>query len=370
MPQRPRPPCGRRDLPWRALPLQRCGQRRLVEGRLSGIPSGLRGRRFLRERHGGEPTHPLPSHVTSAGGSAHGGGPGAFPCPGRNGPAVDSPRVWGWLALLVAGYVGVYLCRKNLAVAVPLLVGEFGATREEVGRIASAGTLAYAAGKLLLTPWVDRFGGRPGFIASLVAVSCFGALSAASPSLSVLALAYSCNRLGGSPAWAAMVKQAAPWFGPRLLPFALGVLSLSYVFGGAAAVALAGFVAEASGQSWRAIMLAPALPVALLAILAWRFLPRAWEGGQGPAPQASPGSFSLLFRELGRDRAFWVICALSFCLTLVRETFNDWTVDFIKSEAGPGVSLRMASFLSLPFDVCGATGIVVTGALLGRLPAR
>ncbi|MEY3607945.1 MAG: Glycerol-3-phosphate transporter [Verrucomicrobiota bacterium] len=307
-----------------------------------------------------------------AGSQAGHGGSGATAAGPAGAPRPDSPGAWGLLALLVAGYIGVYLCRKNLAVAVPLLVEDFGATREEVGRIASVGTLAYAAGKLLLAPLVDRFGGRDSFLGALLAVVACGALSGLSPSLGILGLAYACNRLGASPAWAAMVKQASPWFGSRSQAFALGVLSLSYVFGGAAAVALAGWVAQASGGSWRAILFVPSIVLAVLALAAWRFLPRdAAPRRAAGTPGGAPPPARRAWAELFRDRGFQVLCALSFLLTLVRETFNDWTVDFLKSTGGPDVSLRAASFLSLPFDLCGAAGILVLGVLLGRWsPAR
>jgi sugar phosphate permease len=42
-------------------------------------------------------------------------------------------------------------------------------------------------------------------------------------------------------------------------------------------------------------------------------------------------------------------------------------VDFIKSEGGPQVSSALAAFLSTPFDLCGAIGIVLMGWLFGRL---
>ena len=274
------------------------------------------------------------------------------------------------LGVLVCGYMGVYLCRKNLAVAVPLLVTEFHATREQVGRIASAGTLAYAAGKLLLSPVVDRFGSRHAFLVSLALVAGFGGLSAISPSIGLLGLVYACNRFAASPAWASMVKQTATWFEPRRLPFALGVLSLSYVFGGAAAVALAGVVADLSGHSWQAILLVPAVLLAGFALMSWWVLPERSGALATAAGKSSAPSVVGLFRDLMVNRDFWVICGLSFALTLVRETFNDWSVDFIKSEAGPEVSLRVASFLALPFDICGATGIILTGVVLTRISPR
>ena len=49
-------------------------------------------------------------------------------------PRPDSTRSWLLLGVLVAGYMGVYLCRKNYAVAMPLLRDEFHATKEEVER--------------------------------------------------------------------------------------------------------------------------------------------------------------------------------------------------------------------------------------------
>ena len=289
-------------------------------------------------------------------------------------PTLDSRRSWLLLGVLVAGYIGVYLCRKNYAVAVPLLREEFGATKEEIGRIASAGTLAYAIGKMVLCPLADRFGGRRCFFASLWVVAGFGLASAFSPTLGALAMVYALNRFGGSVAWASMVKQVPPWFGPRNLALALAVLSLSYVFGGAAAVALAGVVADASGQSWRAVMGVPAVFVLLLLAVAWWLLPRdpAAVNGAGIETEgkAAAGFSWGLVRELVRLRGFWVVSALSFSLTLVRETFNDWTVDFIRTEGGAHLSTSVAAFLATPFDLCGAGGILFVGAMMGRLGVR
>jgi sugar phosphate permease len=224
---------------------------------------------------------------------------------------------------------------------------EFSASKEEIGRIASAGTLAYALGKMLLCPLVDQFGGRRGFVWALAAVVVFGALGAFAPSLGALALIYSLNRFGAAASWASMIKQIPPWFGAPTGAFALAVLSLSYVFGGVAAVAFAGQVSEWSGQSWRAIMGVPAL--LLLALLAGcaLLLPRD-DATVARTADGHQGFSWPLVRELLALRGFWIVCALSFTLTLLRETFNDWTVDFIKTEGGAGLSTRVAAFLSRP----------------------
>ena len=68
---------------------------------------------------------------------------------------------------LFLGYVGVYLCRKNLAVAIPLLQRAFRASKADVGKIASAGDIAYTIGKFAWGPIIDRGSGRAGFLVAL-----------------------------------------------------------------------------------------------------------------------------------------------------------------------------------------------------------
>lgn len=108
---------------------------------------------------------------------------------------VPSRRAYLWLGTLVAGYIGVYLCRKNLAVAIPLIAGDLNVTRAEVGAVAGWSTLGYAVGKFLFGPVIDRVGGRPCFLISLLGVAAFGLSGAFASGLVGLGLAYGANRL-------------------------------------------------------------------------------------------------------------------------------------------------------------------------------
>jgi sugar phosphate permease len=58
---------------------------------------------------------------------------------------------------------------------------------------------------------------------------------------------------------------------------------------------------------------------------------------------------------------------MAFALYIMRETFNDWTVDFFKTEGGAGTSNQVAAMLSIPFDAAGAVGVVLLGWLFGWL---
>jgi sugar phosphate permease len=283
-------------------------------------------------------------------------------------------RSWALLGALVAGYIGVYLCRRNFSVAVPLLQEHFGASRGEIGTIASIGTAVYAAGKLISGPLIDRFGGRLSFLLALGGVAVFGAFSAFATSVLVLTALHGGNRLAGSAGWGGMVKLVPDWFPPRLLPLAMAILSLGFVFGGALATMFAGQVAEWSGNDWRAVMGVPAVVLAGLTLVIALVLPRS-AGNRAAAagtPAASAAADAFAFgriRELARVRKLWIVLGLSFALTLFRETFSTWTVDFLRTEGGEEISTRIAAFLSTPFDALGAAGILFLGWAFGRLDA-
>src|SRR5215467_2073766 len=102
----------------------------------------------------------------------------AMPEPAMLSPADDrpAPRDWGRLATLMLGYAGVYLCRKNFAVAIPLIGSSLHLDKAQLGAVASYSTAAYMAGKFVFGPVIDRVGGRATFLISLIAVAAFGAL--------------------------------------------------------------------------------------------------------------------------------------------------------------------------------------------------
>jgi sugar phosphate permease len=271
---------------------------------------------------------------------------------------------------LIAGYVGIYLCRKNLAVALPLLQDAFGASKGEVGRIASASTLAYAIGKLLLSPLVDRFGGRAGFLASLALVALFGAAGAFAPGLGWLIVAYSLNRFVGAGGWPAMMKLVPTWFQARRTGTVTAILSLSYVLGGIAATLLARAILERGG-GWRAIMGLPSaalLAIAIVCALVVRAGPLVQETRAAAAERSSATPAAAVRALLVRPQ-FLLVCALSFTLTLMRETFNTWSVDFLSSVQVGAHSLSKAALQSTTFDIAGCVSILVMGVAYDRASA-
>lgn len=283
-------------------------------------------------------------------------------------PLPSPARAYALLGTIVVAYMGVYLCRKNLSVAVPVLQKTWHLDKSQVGVIESAGTCAYAFGKFFWGPVSDRIGGRRALLGSMTLVAVFGAAGALAPSLALLTVLYSSNRLFGAASWGAMVKLLPEWFAPKVMAFACGLLALSYVFGGALASTVAGWVARATHESLPAILGIPSLILAALVVVCGVVLRRH---GRSVTAPAAAGSFQLRqVLELFRDRSFLAVLALSFTLTLLRETFNFWTVDFLRTEGGSNVSVADAALISTRFDLCGAAGILCMGWVYGRIGTR
>src|SRR5260221_8229094 len=133
-------------------------------------------------------------------------------------------RAYLFLGTLVFAYIGVYLCRKNMSVAVPLLQRTWGLNKEQVGSINSVSTVAYAFGKFFFGPITDRIGGRTALLCSMFLVALFGVFGAFAPALSVLVVLYSGNRLFGSASCGATLKLVPEWFGPTKLALACDLL--------------------------------------------------------------------------------------------------------------------------------------------------
>jgi MFS transporter, OPA family, glycerol-3-phosphate transporter len=274
---------------------------------------------------------------------------------------------WAVVAVLGIGYIGVYLCRKNLSVAMPLLQQEFGATKAQVGVIASVGTFAYAAGKLLNGVIVDRIGGRTGFLAALTAVALFGALGAFSPTLGALSAIYGLNRFAGSAGWGAMVKIVPTWFGVTRSASVIGVMSLSYVLGGGAATLLASYIVTLGG-GWRAVMGYPSLVLLLLLLICAVFVRTGPLHPPTERPEgAPPGDRWAELAQLLRKPQFIFACAVSFAVTLLRDAFNHWGVDFLTEAQGERGSVATAGVFSIGFDLAGAIAILGNGFLYDRI---
>jgi sugar phosphate permease len=286
------------------------------------------------------------------------------------------------VVLLFAGYAALYFCRADLAVATPMLIEELGKqgishtdAMLRMGSIASGGVLAYALGKLFLGGLGDFWGGRVSFLIGLGGATAFTLLFASGLNLPLFSVAWIGNRLTQSIAWAGLIKVSSKWFDFSSYGMIIGILSISYLVGDAAARQWMGMLID-HGFGWRALFYFAAT-VSGVCLLANGLFLRESRVDAGyveakPNPlnlysgsETRPKSVGQLLRPLARSRAFLLVCLLSLGCTIIRETFNIWTPVYLRDYLG--YNNADAARLSGIFPGVGAVSVLACGWLSDRL---
>lgn len=316
------------------------------------------------------------------------------------------------VGLMVVGYAGYYLCRSDLSVSLPLLIQEMQArgipadvAKVRLGWIASIGVLAYALGKFPSGGLADFLGGRRNFLLGMLGSIGFTILFALGGGIPIFTLAWFGNRLVQSLGWTGMVKITSKWFSYSSYGTVMGVISLSYLFGDAAARQFLS-VLIGHGMGWRGLFFAAAATLFIILLFNFFLLresPRDIGGDEPPANPANlfekegdaprPANLKTLLAPFFTSRVFLIVCLLSLGVTLIRETFNLWTptyftqfVGFTNAEAAQrsalfpllgGVSVLLAGFLGDHLGRGGRAKVILVGlaattitlAYLAFLPA-
>ncbi len=291
------------------------------------------------------------------------------------------------VALLVFGYAAYYFCRSDYSVALPLIVAEqarhgiaASITQVRLGSIASLGVLAYAIGKFPSGGLADRFGGKRNFVSGMAGSVVFTLLFMVAGGLPLFTLAWIGNRAVQSLGWTGMVKITSRWFSYSTYGTVMAILSLSYLFGDAISRGIMSLLL-AHGTGWRGLFAAGAGILSVLLILNALLLRETPEELGLPSPEENPLnlfaeedvtrlklSTVAIFGQLLGSPAFWLVCIISLCATLLRETFNLWTPMYFTQAVG--LSNASAASNSALFPFFGGVSVIVAGVLSDRLGPR
>ncbi len=285
---------------------------------------------------------------------------------------------------MVVGYTGCYLCRSNFSVTLNLIAASLvdegydpEAARVRLGTIASAGILAYALGKFVTGSLADFLGGRRNILCGMAGSVLFTILFATSGSLPLFSLAWVGNRAVQSLCWTGMVKVTGKWFSFSSYGTAMGVISLSYLFGDAAARWFMGLLLR-GGFDWRQVFWTAAGVLFAFYVLSWLWLretplaigyrePEANPLNVYAADRQGPKGVTLknLLVPLLTSPLFLIVCLLSLGLTLLRETFGIWSPTYFSDVVG--LSSAEAAHYSALFPLLGGTSVLMAGWLGDRL---
>ncbi|MBV8852137.1 MAG: MFS transporter [Sinobacteraceae bacterium] len=280
------------------------------------------------------------------------------------------------LLLLFVGYASCYFCRSNFSVATPLLADELsqrGLSHADalisLGWLASAGVFAYALGKWFLTGLGDYWGGKRNLLIATGGATLFTLLFASSSLLPLFGLAWIGNRVSQSIGWSALVKVSSKWFSYARYGTIAAILTCSYLVGDAAARQSMSWLLE-RGMGWRGLFVFGACVAGCMFLCNLLLLreSRTEEGYPEPAANprnvfagaaTAPQSFRERVLPLVRSRAFLTVCLLGFATTMIRETFNTWTPQYLHDFGL--LSVSRAAAMSAVFPGVGALSVLLAG---------
>ncbi|WP_309709271.1 MFS transporter [Armatimonas sp.] len=274
---------------------------------------------------------------------------------------------WRMALLLILGYTAYYFCRTNFSVGRPSQLAELArqgmaseAATVALGRIATIGVVAGICGKFLAGRVVHKLGGVPAFLLGGLGAALATAAFAWSGSLSLFGVCWIANRLFQSVGWPSAVRIVGSLFTAGNYGKAMGIVSLSWLFGDALARAGQARLLGV-GWDWRGVYLASAGGLILILVLCALLLRE--RPAEKPKQAEVKASEPLALRALFARPAFLCICVAAFGFTLVNVTLSDWLPVYF---TGIGLSQGRAALASGLYPLMGGLSAVAFGALGDR----
>lgn len=276
--------------------------------------------------------------------------------------------------VMLVGYIGYYLCRGNLAVAIPLLSDAFHYSNTQFGIVMTFSELAYALGKFTTGPLADKIGGKKIFIAGMLGGIVFNLLFPLYDSILWFTVIWCFCRYFLSMGWGGIIKVIGEWYEPERNGTIMGLISINFQFGSvAASLFCAGLIALSVG--WKGLFYYPAavvLIIAIVSVLASRESPQdvvsGVRFGKSSSSKKSLAAFDQdpnhepsvleILTGLFKVPLFRQVVVFSFLAHLLRSIFLFWTPKFL---VDIGMGSTNAAMTSAIFPLLGCAGTIFLG---------
>jgi OPA family sugar phosphate sensor protein UhpC-like MFS transporter len=298
-------------------------------------------------------------------------------------------RFWRYriFAITWVAYAGLYFCRKNFSVVMPMLEHDLGFSKLQLANLIAGFNVMYLIGQFSGGVLSDRFGPRLIVGIGLAVSVCSNILMGLASSLTLFMVLASLNGAGQSTGWPGLVKNMGCWLGRRERGVVMAWWSTNYVAGGFIATVFATFVASFPAGftqlGWRRGFLAPALVLAVVAV-AFVLLARNKPSDVGlhdttaeedsldeNDPRLSTngvqreGSSGSIFLRVLSNPTVWVIASMYFFLKLTRYSILFWLPLYMTEHLGYGVA--EAGYTSSVYELVGFSGALIAGYASDKL---
>ena len=266
-------------------------------------------------------------------------------------------------------YFGMYFCRKNFSVVMPVMSRELNTSKEEFAVVITIYSIMYMLGQFFNGYMSDRKGARLvvgiGLLVSVVANIFMGWIGTIGAFIFLMGL----NGLGQSSGWSGLIKNLTPWYRKEERGVMMSFWTTCYVVGGIAATAFATYwISNQSifpGLEWKRAFFMPAaflLLIAIIYILFTRNKPediglKSFEEEKSSKDKKTAGKEARL--AVFKNGAVWVAAIMYFFVKFTRYAFLFWLPLYL-SEA-LHYSDSQAGYTSIAYEAIGFFGILAAG---------
>ncbi len=261
---------------------------------------------------------------------------------------------------LWVAYFSLYLCRLNLAAALPAMLRAEGFSVAQGGWIGSGFFACYAIGQVVNGFSSDHFGPRRMLALGLLGSAVVNLAFSSSHGLEWLVVLWALNGFFQSMGWPACVRAMADWFPLGKRGRLFGLFATSYHAGNISALLLSGWICAT--MHWRNAFLIPSIPlfaVALLFYLGFRNRPAGAHSGESQTVEKRsaappPSAFGALFSW----RLLLVGLSVS-AMSVVGYGFLFWAPTYLAESRN--LTAFGASKQSLFLPLAGAVSVAFSG---------
>jgi sugar phosphate permease len=263
--------------------------------------------------------------------------------------------LWG----ATAAYTVYYFCRVNISIAIPLLQEALGASKTQVGLIASALQVSYGLGKFVNGVIGDRLNPRyfmaGGLLLSGLANITFGSSSF----LWVLALLWALNGWFQSMGFPAGARLLSHYYAPGEYGRSWSIFGCSHQIGAVIVLVAGGYLGL---LGWRNIFWIPGF-IAVIAsagvVAVLRDVPQKNKDLNLDAPGPQPPKLGAGLRRIFTHRYIWAVAIGNFFLYVARYGLLTWTASYLMSSRG--MSTVSAGWMLGIFEAMGLAGGLSAG---------
>lgn len=276
---------------------------------------------------------------------------------------------------MIFGYAAFYVVRySQFSLAMPLLSGEYGYSKTQMGAIITIWSIVYGVGKFVNGYFSDRSNARYFMTIGLTgaAVTCF--FLGFGSSLYYFAFFYAINAWFQSMGWPPVARLLTHWFSPSELGTKWAFASAAHQLGGAVITFMASILIEYYG--WRSAFIIPSILVMATAVVLFNRLrdtpqsiglpPIEQHHGlikDHPEEEEHLSSRALIKLVLGK-RLLWYVCMANMFFYVVRLGIIIWAPTFLRELKG--ASLISSGSQVVGYDIAGIFGGIAAGWISDR----